>query len=292
MTSFWWIVCWTNGSWECLSLQTDADWWWWCGLMADDWCWHTVGPHQQGFFPDRKKKKKKKKKKTTDKSTWWLMLTHSRPRWHPQSQFHQKPARRFWRLCKKYGKVPVLVPWQRQHNCDSRRLNKLVTHAGCFHMQEHRLKPSVLLTAIHSSKSFLTNCLHRCNFEIVFQDDAEMIFIMTQKAKSELRVPTPTLVNIWRTKAQKLVNENSLTQWKCLKEVLHPNSSQGDTNGSWLITPGVKNPKHVFVLFKTTRKQNYLRQNPFIFDTFDLDGDNTAKCQLAACNTGPVTTRS
>ena len=141
-----------------------------------------------------KKKNKTKKNKNKTKLDWQIYLQNClRSCWHPQSQFHQKPARRFWRLCKKYGKVPVLVPWQREHNCDSRRLNKLVTHAGCFHMQEHRLKPSVLLTAIHSSKSFLTNCLHQCNFEIVFQDDAEMIFIMSQKAKFELRVPTPTL---------------------------------------------------------------------------------------------------
>ena len=52
--------------------------------------------------------------------------------------------------------------------------------------------------------------------------------------------------------------------------------------GAWLITPGVKNHKHVFVFFQQTRKQNALTQNPYLFDTFDLDGDNTAK--LSTCH--------
>jgi hypothetical protein len=51
--------------------------------------------------------------------------------------------------------------------------------------------------------------------------------------------------------------------------------------GSWLITPGVKNPRHVFVFFQQTRKQNSLEQNPYIFGTFDLDCDNSAK--LSTC---------
>ena len=52
-------------------------------------------------------------------------------------------------------------------------------------------------------------------------------------------------------------------------------------SGTWLINPGVKNPKHVFVFFQQTRKQNSLTQNPYIFDTFDLDGDDSAK--LSSC---------
>ena len=82
---------------------------------------------------------------------------------------------------------------------------------------------------------------------------------------------------------QTLVNENFLgqTQWKYLKEVLHLNSSRRDANGTWLITPGVKNPKHVFVFLQQTRKQNSYTQNPYIFDTFNIDGDNSAR--LATC---------
>ena len=41
--------------------------------------------------------------------------------------------------------------------------------------------------------------------------------------------------------------------------------------------PWVRNPKHVFVFFQQTREQNALAQNPYIFDTFDLDGPDSAK---------------
>jgi len=44
-----------------------------------------------------------------------------------------------------------------------------------------------------------------------------------------------------------------------------------------LTTPDVKNPKHVLVFFQQTRKQNALTQNSYIFDTFNLDGDDSAK---------------
>ena len=36
-----------------------------------------------------------------------------------------------------------------------------------------------------------------------------------------------------------------------------------------------------FVFFQQTRKQNALAQNPYLFDTFDLDGDDSAK--LSTC---------
>ena len=71
------------------------------------------------------------------------------------------------------------------------------------------------------------------------------------------------------------------TQWKYLKEMLHLSSSRRDANGTCLITPCVKNPKHVFVFFQQTRKQKDFTQNPYIFDTFDLGGNNSAK--LATC---------
>jgi len=122
-------------------------------------------------------------------------------------------------------------------------------------------------------------------FEIVLQDDNEIIFqndgtgrrIVVQKF--ELWVPQLTLTS----EGQKMFNENFLkpTQWTYLKEVLHPSPSQRDASGSWLISTGVKKPKHVFIFFQQTRKQNSLTQNPYIFDTFDLDGDDTAK--LSSC---------
>ena len=82
---------------------------------------------------------------------------------------------------------------------------------------------------------------------------------------------------------QTLVNENFLrpTQWKYPKEVLHLSSSRRDANGTWLITPGVKSPKHVFAFLQQTWKQNSYTQNPYIFETFNIDGDNSAT--LATC---------
>ena len=44
-----------------------------------------------------------------------------------------------------------------------------------------------------------------------------------------------------------------------------------------------KRPKHIFVFIQQTRKQNAYTQNPYIFDTFDIDGDGSAKldtCRL------------
>ena len=124
-------------------------------------------------------------------------------------------------------------------------------------------------------------------FEIILQDDQEMIFQNDGTArrivvrKFELWVPQLHFTGQGKT----LVNENFLkpTQWKYLKEVLHMSSSRRDANGSWLITPGVKNPKHVFVFLQQTRKQNSYTQNPYIFDTFDIDGDDSARldtCRL------------
>ena len=55
----------------------------------------------------------------------------------------------------------------------------------------------------------------------------------------------------------------------------------GSANGTWLITPGVKNPKLVFVFLQQTWKQNAYTQNPYLFDTFDIEGDNSAR--LATC---------
>ena len=124
-------------------------------------------------------------------------------------------------------------------------------------------------------------------FEIELQNDQEMIFQNNATArrivvrKFELWIPQLHFTG----KGQTLVNENFLkpTQWKYLNEYLHSSSSRRDANGTWLITTGVKDPKHVFVFFQQTRKQNIYTQNPYIFDTFDIDGDNTARldtCRL------------
>ena len=124
-------------------------------------------------------------------------------------------------------------------------------------------------------------------FEIELQNDQEMIFQNNATArrfvvrKFELWVPQLHLTG----KGQTLANENFLktTQWKYLNENVHSSSSRRDANGTWLITPGVKDPKRVFVFFQQTRKQNAYTQNPYLFDTFDIEGDNTARldtCRL------------
>jgi len=101
-------------------------------------------------------------------------------------------------------------------------------------------------------------------FEIVLQDDREMIFQNDGTARRiafrrlELWVPQLQFTG----QGQTMVNENFLrpTQWKYLKEVLHLSNSRRDANGTWLITPGVQNPKHVFVFLQQTRKQNSYTQ--------------------------------
>ena len=113
--------------------------------------------------------------------------------------------------------------------------------------------------------------------EMIFQNDGTGRRIVVRKF--ELWAPQLTLT----PEGQKQVNENFLkpAQWTYFKETLHPSSSRRDASGSWLITPGVKTPKHVFVFFQQMRKQNALTQNPYFFDTFNLDGDDTAK--LSTC---------
>ena len=124
-------------------------------------------------------------------------------------------------------------------------------------------------------------------FEISLQDDREMIFQNDGTARRivvrRLEMWVPQLQ--FTGQGQTQVNENFLrpTQWKYMKEVLHLSSSRRDANGTWLITPGVKNPKHVFVFLQQTWKQNSYTQNPYIFHTLDIDGDNSAKlptCRL------------
>ena len=124
-------------------------------------------------------------------------------------------------------------------------------------------------------------------FEIELQNDEEMIF---QNDGTARRIVVRKF-ELWVTqlhftgKGQTLANENFLkpTQWKYLNENLHSSSSRRDANGTWLITPGVNDPKHVFVFIQQTRKQNAYTQNPYIFDTFDIDGDDSARldtCRL------------
>ena len=67
---------------------------------------------------------------------------------------------------------------------------------------------------------------------------------------------------------------------------MHSSSSRRDANGTWLITPGVKDPKHVFVFLQQTRKQNSYTQNPCLFDTFNIDGDDTTRLETCRVQYG------
>ena len=124
-------------------------------------------------------------------------------------------------------------------------------------------------------------------FNVTFQDDAELIW---QDDGTERRVVIRNF-ELWvpslqfTSEGQKMVNENFLkpTKWKYLQETIHSSTSRRDATGTWQITPGVKKAKHVFVYIQQTRKSNAFQFNPYIFDTFDINGDATAKlltCRL------------
>jgi len=124
-------------------------------------------------------------------------------------------------------------------------------------------------------------------FEITLQGDQEMIFQNDGTArrivvrKLELWVPQLHFT----AKGQALVNENFLkpTQRKYLRETFFATDGRRAASGMCSITTVVKDLKHVFVFLQQTRKNNSYTQNPYIFDTFDIDGDNSARldtCRL------------
>ena len=122
-------------------------------------------------------------------------------------------------------------------------------------------------------------------FEIELQSDAELIW---QNDGTNRRIVVRNL-ELWvpmlrfTSEGQKHVNENFLKpqKWTYLNEMIQPSSSRRDAFGSWQINPGIKDAKHVFIFIQQSRKENALTQNPYFFDTFDIDGDNSAK--LATC---------
>ena len=117
-------------------------------------------------------------------------------------------------------------------------------------------------------------------FEITLQDDTELIW---QNDGTDRRVVVRNF-ELWvpslqfTSEGQKLVNENFLkpANWKYLQETIHASTSRRDANGVWQITPGMKNVKHVFVYIQQTQKSKNYQFNPYIFDTFNIDRDNSA----------------
>ena len=129
--------------------------------------------------------------------------------------------------------------------------------------------------------------LMQMEFLVTFQDDTELIW---QDDGTARRVVVRN-VDLWvpsfqfTSEGQKMVNENFLkpSQWKYLQETVHSSTLRRDANGTWQISPGVKNAKHVFVYIQQTRKSNNIQFNPYIFHTFNIDGDNSVKpltCRL------------
>ena len=122
-------------------------------------------------------------------------------------------------------------------------------------------------------------------FEIELQSDAELIW---QNDGTDRRIVVRNF-ELWvpmlhfTSEGQKLANENFLKpqKWTYLNEMIQPSSSRRDAFGSWQINPGIKDAKHVFIFIQQSRKKDALTQNPYFFDTFNIDGDNSAK--LATC---------
>ena len=121
--------------------------------------------------------------------------------------------------------------------------------------------------------------------EIELQSDAELIW---QSDGTDRRIVVRNF-ELWvpllrfTSEGQKLANENFLKpqKWTYLNEMLQPSSSRRDAFGSWQINPGIKDAKHVFIFIQRSAKKDALIENPYFFDTFDIDGDNSAK--LATC---------
>ena len=128
----------------------------------------------------------------------------------------------------------------------------------------------------------------KMEFNITLQDDNEVIW---QQAGGPDRRVVVRNFELWvpalkfTSEGQKLMNENFLKPAKisCLKETIFNSTSRRDPSGMWQINAGLKNAKHVFVWIQQTRKRNNAQFNPYIFDTFDIDGDDSAKlftCRL------------
>ena len=71
-----------------------------------------------------------------------------------------------------------------------------------------------------------------------------------------------------------------------MKENIFSLSHRRDESGMFMIGSGIKNPKHVFVFFQQARKEDRYTQNPYIFDTFDIDGDGSARLKTCSLQCG------
>ena len=122
-------------------------------------------------------------------------------------------------------------------------------------------------------------------FEIELQSDSELIWQNDGTDRREVVRDLELWVPMLRftSEGQKLANENFLKPrtWTYLNEMIQPSSSRRDAFGSWQINPGIKDAKHVFIFIQQAGRVNALTQNPYFFDTCDIDGGNSTK--LATC---------
>ena len=126
----------------------------------------------------------------------------------------------------------------------------------------------------------------KLQFEVTLQDDAELIF---QNDGTDRRIVV-TKLELWIPRLQMTSAGKTMivekffkpTKWVYLKETLIPTAVRRDQGSQMLISPGVKNAKHVFVFFQRPEKQNSLTQNPYIIDTFIINASND-NAKLATC---------
>ncbi|KAL9952823.1 hypothetical protein ACROYT_G040134 [Oculina patagonica] len=122
-------------------------------------------------------------------------------------------------------------------------------------------------------------------FEIDLNPDAELIWDYNATTR---RIVVRTL-ELWvpmlrfTSEGQTLANEDFLKPrtWTHISEMVMPSPSRRDAFGTWQISPGIKDAKHIFIFIQQSQRVDTFTQNPYFFDTFNIDGDGSAK--LATC---------
>ena len=93
---------------------------------------------------------------------------------------------------------------------------------------------------------------------------------------------------IFNSEGQKLYMEDYLKpyKWTYLKETVQTMNPTNQKIGHFRLTNGIKKPRHVIVFFITNDSLSNQKQNPFLYDTFDLSTNNTTlrRCHLEVGN--------
>ncbi|KAL9976581.1 hypothetical protein ACROYT_G013902 [Oculina patagonica] len=99
--------------------------------------------------------------------------------------------------------------------------------------------------------------------EIQLQSDEELIWQNNNTTHRRIVVKT---LELWvpmlrfTSEGQMLANEDFLKprKWTYMSEMVEPSTSQSAAFGTWQISPGIKNAKHVFIFIQQTRRVNAL----------------------------------